>query len=112
MRRTALLLATSLLVAACSDSSGPSGDSINGTYALRTVNGQNLPFPVLVIGTDFRLEVLSGSLTVNGNGTFSFQLTLRETELGTVDTETQTTTGRGHETTMRLCCATMRRARR
>ena len=95
MRRIAAVLAAGLLVVAgCSDSSGPSGEGdINGTYTLRTVNGQNLPFPVLVVGTTYRLEVTSGSLTISGNGSYSSQISLRETEGANVVTETQGTTG-------------------
>jgi hypothetical protein len=88
------LLATTLV--ACGDSAGPSGEAnIAGTYTLRTVNGQNVPFAVVVLGT-YRLEVVSGSVTISGtgnSGTYTDQIVTRETQGTTTTTETENGAG-------------------
>lgn len=93
IRRTFLLVALMSVVAVgCNDASGPGG-GITGTYTLRTVNGQNVPFVLIQIGQTYKFEILSGQLVLNENGTFSESLSVRETENSTVSTETETTTG-------------------
>ena len=67
LRLTALL--TVLVAAACGDSSGPD-NAITGTYTLRSINGEDLPV-VIRDAPDDRVEVTSGSLTLNANGSYS-----------------------------------------
>lgn len=94
MRTLLVALAVSALVVGCKDSSGPGGEAnIHGTYNLHMVNGQSLPFAVIVLGTEYRLEVSSGSLTVNADNTYALSTTLRETESGTTTTVTEASTG-------------------
>jgi hypothetical protein len=88
-----LLLAMIPAFAACDDDgSGPELD-VTGTYQLQTINGATLPFVLLQTGTTYRLEVLSGEITLNSNGTFTEEATVREDDNGTITTETQTVTG-------------------
>lgn len=94
MRTLFVALAVSALAIGCSDSSGPSGEAnIHGTYAMHTVNGQSLPFAVIVLGTEYRLEITAGSLTVNANNTYTLSTTVSETEAGTTVTVTETSSG-------------------
>ena len=63
------LLAAAIL-AGCSDSSGPEGPTIAGTYALASIDGA----PVPVVTTDnpgFRAEVLGSTLVIRGDGTWT-----------------------------------------
>jgi hypothetical protein len=78
LRRLAFTLAAAipLLVAACSDSPTSPSAAIEGTYSLRTVNGQNVPVTVAQMGAD-RADITGGSLTLNNNGTFTGQLEFR-----------------------------------
>ena len=64
-------------------STGPSG-TIAGTYSLKTVNGAALPAVVVQIGAD-KLEVTSGSVTMNSDNTFNGVTAFRETSSGVVD---------------------------
>ena len=82
------------MMIACSDdddATGITGD-IAGTYTLRTINGQNLPF-TLITQTGYTLEVISDQYALNGDGTFSSAVTFRETENGAVTTSTDSYTG-------------------
>jgi hypothetical protein len=77
LKRLAFTLAAAipLLVAGCSDSpTAPS--SIEGSYSLRTVNGQSVPVTVAQMGAD-RADITGGSLTLNNDGTFTGQLEFR-----------------------------------
>ena len=96
LRRTFATALLGLLLAACGGdkSSGPSGHA--GTYTLRTVNGSNVPFTMVSIvvgGSVYKLEVLSGSITLNADGTFSQTATFRETDGTDVTTESYPTSG-------------------
>jgi len=65
MRRIALLLAVVALAACNNDSTSPNG-SVVGSYSLRTVNGNPLPY------TFSNGSVLvSDQLTLNANGTYT-----------------------------------------
>lgn len=92
MRYLTALLSLALVgtVTACgADSTGPS-DSYSGTYALRTINGQSLPYILLQVGPD-KVEWTQDALTVTDNGTtggsFTQQSTLRVTASGQVTTQ-------------------------
>lgn len=65
MRRFALLLAVVALAACNNDSTSPNG-SVVGTYSLRTVNGNSLPY---TFSSGYVL--ISDQLTLNSNGTYT-----------------------------------------
>lgn len=87
------LVATLLAASGCGDTSGPDGGTLAGTYTLRTVNGSDLPFTLLQVGTELKVEVISDVVTLTANNTFSEVFTTRETENGVVTNDTTTTTG-------------------
>ena len=99
-RRLALLAlgALTLFGTACGDDDDPAGPgSITGTYTLSTINGQGLPRTVYEgddLGFYYKLEFMSGTLTLNSNGTFTDATTIRETE-GDAAPETRTETTNG-----------------
>ncbi len=75
-----------VLAAACGDDDGPTAtiDSVAGTYTLRTVNGASVP--AVAETTPVRLEILSGSVTLNADRSFTNLLQIRTTDAGTVST--------------------------
>jgi hypothetical protein len=86
-----LMLALASTLTACGgDTTGP-GDPYSGEYTLRTVDGQNLPFVIIDMGTA-TVEVTKAVLTVTDNGTnggsFTLAPTLRTTDGDQVTTET------------------------
>ena len=92
--RTVLALLIAPLMFACGDddASGPDNETVAGTYILRTVNGQNLPF-IIIDQPGYRLEVLSDQYTLNADRTFITAATFRETEDTTVTTSDDTYNG-------------------
>ncbi len=74
---------------ACGDDSVSPAD-VAGTYTLQSVNGEGLP-AVLAESTDFLIEVTAGSVTLNADLTCSHSVTQRETDQGTVTTDTVVT---------------------
>ncbi|HYV98791.1 MAG TPA: hypothetical protein VE967_15150 [Gemmatimonadaceae bacterium] len=96
--RAIAVMATVVLGACNADESTvppPTEASVVGTYALRIVNGGNLPFPYSATSST-RLDIIGGSLTVTADHTFSDALVFRTTDLTTntaADPETQTLTG-------------------
>lgn len=82
---TIALAATSIVLAACGDSSGP--DSISGTYTLRTVNGQQLPF-ITDEDETYKAEILSMAITLKADETYSAVFTGRSTDNGQPTTNT------------------------
>lgn len=92
MRRTLLLAALLIapLLSGCDDDgSGPEGGEVTGTYTLRTIDGQNLPFTLLNV-PGYRIEVLADQYTLNSGGSFTSTTSYRETE-GTVVTTSEDT---------------------
>lgn len=87
-----LLIVPMLIACGDDDGSGPDTATVAGTYTLRTVNGQNLPFTIIQ-QTGYKLEVLSDEYTLNSNGTFTTVATFRETEGTTVTTSSDTYSG-------------------
>jgi hypothetical protein len=71
-----LVVAATLAVAGCGDSTGPSSEIV-GTYTLRTVSGSNLP--VVIAG----VEVLAGQVVLKEDGTFMHSFTTRPAGGGT-----------------------------
>jgi hypothetical protein len=86
MRFPVLLMLLAATLTACggsSDSTGPS-DTYSGTYTLRTVNGQSLPFLHDQVETT-TIEVVSDTLVIadDGNGgSFTKQMEIRVTASG------------------------------
>jgi hypothetical protein len=91
-RFVALLLLPVMIACDDDDGSGPSNGNVTGTYTLRTVDGQNLPF-TLVNVPGYRLEVTADQYTLNSGGTFTTTATFRETEGTTVTPSTETYSG-------------------
>lgn len=79
----AFTLALLLPLAGCGDdASGPEDqDTIAGTYTLRTVNGNGLPF-TLENTAAARVEVTGGHITLNENLSYSEMRGFRRTENG------------------------------
>lgn len=92
-RRLALGLAMALPTAACGgDSPTEPPASIAGTYFLRSLDGQSPPV-VLFQTLGFKIEILSGRLTMNEGASYSMISTIRITENTAVETVADTTTG-------------------
>ena len=68
MRRIAVL-AFLVVLAACSDATGPSG-SVVGSYQLKTINGNPLPYSFSAYGGSSAV-LESDVLTLNSDGTYS-----------------------------------------
>ena len=87
--RPALVAALLLVGAACGrdTATGPDED-IAGSYTLRTINGQNLPYTTSSVGVN-RAEVLSSSLSLNADGTFGEERSVRRTHSGVSITEAE-----------------------
>ena len=100
--RPALVASVLLVGTACGGDSPTSPDEgpIVGSYTLRTINGQNLPYTTLSAGVN-TAEVLSSSLSLNTDGTFREERSVRRTHQGVSVTEaemkfgTYTSTGSG-----------------
>jgi hypothetical protein len=88
MRRSfcSLMLAIAALTACGGDGGSDPKVSLPGSYALSTVDSRAVPL-VVIQDPDYKLEILSGSLVVGGNGTFTESLRIRETDAnGTLET--------------------------
>jgi hypothetical protein len=85
VRRVFLAFLVVGLVGCGDDSVGPA--DVAGTYILLSVNGGALPVAIGE-GTDFLLEITAGSTTLNADLTCSQSFELRETDGGTVTTDT------------------------
>jgi hypothetical protein len=98
----ALTLALALPLAGCSDATSPE-EGIEGVYTLQTVNGGTLPW----YAGDFagqtgsiRVDVVSGSVTLLADGTFTDKTTFRLTEGAVVTLEDDIYTGTFAKTTI------------
>jgi hypothetical protein len=82
----ALLLFAPVVVEGChSDSVTNPAESAVGTFTLASVDGG--PLPMLIIGGEPKLEVLSDELTFTPTGTFTQNTTFRFTEAGVPSVE-------------------------
>lgn len=87
MRRL-LLLGILFTLAACGrDAVGPAPSSISGSYHLTMVDGHVLPFTVLDLGA-YHAQVVSGTLTLNSDGTYDLEIGRRIDDSGNVTTGT------------------------
>ncbi len=95
MRTLAKLVTIGLVafVTACGgDGINDPGNSVAGTYALKTVNGA--PPPAVIFEADgYKIEVVAASYVLAAAGTFSTTATFRETEAGVVTPSTEGVTG-------------------
>jgi hypothetical protein len=89
MKRMAmvLLLATA---SACGDSTGPSG-SVAGTYTLRRMDGSTMP-ALYFQNIAGRIDILSGSLVLRADKSYTQTRVIRLTYYPSGDTETSTST--------------------
>ena len=95
------LVATLLLVGtACGGdpATGPDQADITGSYTLRTINGQSLPYTTLSAGVN-RAEVLSSSLRLDTDGPFHEERSVRRTHAGVSITEAESRFGTYTSTT-------------
>ena len=93
--RTISLLGIVFTLAACGhDGVGPSPPSstIAGTYDLTTVDGQVLPFTALDLGA-YQAKLVSGTLKLSTDGTYSFQFSIRIEDSGNVRTAADSDSG-------------------
>ena len=93
--RTISLLGIVFTLAACGhDSVGPSlaPSTIAGTYDLTTVDGQVLPFTALDLGA-YQAKLVSGTLKLSTDGTYSFQFSIRIEDSGNVRTAADSDSG-------------------
>jgi hypothetical protein len=89
---TRLVMAALVIGTTACDSSTDPEDAIVGTYTLASVNGDPVPSTLIQV-PDYRLEIVSGTLTVRDNNTWTETASIRETEGTTVTTSTTTVQG-------------------
>lgn len=81
MKLRALALVAIPLMFACGDDdpAGPSAEAVAGTYTLRTINGEVLPF-LFINQPGLRVEVISDEYVLDADRTFTTTITFRETQ--------------------------------
>ena len=88
-RRPLVALAAALALAACSDATGPVAELAGERYALRSVDGQPLPFLLAGTPTGARQELVAETLEFRALGRLRRTRTLRSTDAaGAVETVT------------------------
>lgn len=94
--RTRNLIAAAFAVmtmAACGGSDGiTEPDTVTGKYVLKTVDGKAMPV-VVYQETGYKLEVTYSDYTLAENGTFTNNVTWRETDGAVVTTESDASSG-------------------
>jgi hypothetical protein len=96
MRRI-LLLGIAIILVACgrddvASPATPTPSTISGSYRLTTVDGQSLPFVAIDLGA-YQARLVSGTLDLNANGTYSLELNHRVDDSGNVRTGTDSDVG-------------------
>lgn len=93
MRRILSVAATTVFLVACGDSFGI--DGVSGTYDLKSVNGQELPYEEteVVDGITFTASITDGSVTLRSDNTWLFSITIQIAGGGTTITDTETASG-------------------
>ena len=91
--RSILLLGIAFALAACGrdDIVSPPA-TIAGSYQLTTIDGQALPFLVFENGA-YQARVVSGTLNLNANSSYSLAFNVRIDDSGNVRTSTQSDAG-------------------
>jgi hypothetical protein len=86
MRRSlcSLVLALAALTACGGDSGSNPKVSLAGAYSLSTVDGNVLPY-ILYQDETLKAEVLRGTFTITGSGTYTENVTIRFTDSGGVE---------------------------
>lgn len=80
-----------VLLSGCGgDATAPNGPE--GSYQLERVNGGSLPFLAEQFGS-FRIDILSGSLTLRANHSFSAEVTSKQTDGASSQTLTEQAAG-------------------
>ena len=91
--------AAAVFVAACGSDSSPTGPGVptqktpNGSYTISTINSAALPVAIFSDTGGFKLEVMSGTITLNSGGTYSIVTNYRETLPGVSDLYSDSTGG-------------------
>ncbi len=93
-------VAASILIVACgSDSPSTTGPgngpqkTPDGSYAISTINAAPLPVAIASDTGGYRLEVMSGTITLTTSGQFFIITTYRETLTGVLDAYTDSAAG-------------------
>lgn len=82
-----------IAMAACGGNDGINEpETIAGKYVLKTVNNQPMPF-VVFEEPGYKLEVTYSDYVLSNNGTFTNNVTWRETDQGVVTTEQDASSG-------------------
>jgi hypothetical protein len=92
-RLLVLALSLTAATAACGDALTGLGGSVTGTYSLRAVNGVSLPAPIRYVSADDNVQVVSATIRLESNGTFTDVSTLRDTYYGPATVRTETAYG-------------------
>jgi hypothetical protein len=90
LRTAALTLAVLYGAVACGDSTEP--EDIAGTYVLSSIAGIDLPTPIPSDEATV-YEVLSGTMLLTGNDTFTMNLAVRLTLGGVISNQSRTEVG-------------------
>ena len=89
MRRLIPLAIAAVLLVGCKDAFTPSG--VSGTYNLRTVNGEALPYSETEFGTTFTYT--AGSIVLRADGTYTMSASVSWSDGEDSGTMTLTTSG-------------------
>lgn len=94
VRHIAAFLALAPILVACSSdkTTGPAVDSAVGVYVLQTINGSPLPFNAGSQG-GVTVEIVTDTYSINADGTYSEQGSVRLTQVGSVTTQQVAETG-------------------
>lgn len=92
MRRMLLAGLIFSLVACGSDGVVDPSVSVAGSYALERVDGTALPYPVVDIST-YHIQLVSGSLALNANNTYVWNLGLRVDDSGRIRADSTSDAG-------------------
>lgn len=95
MRRllVSLLVLPFVFAQGCGGSDGPSAsDAWVGGYALLSVDGDPVP-STIIQAPSYLLEITQGTGSVNGDGTYTLSLTVRENDHGSISTQVLTSIG-------------------
>ena len=79
VKRAAALLAVTLTAACFHDSTAPIPGTIHGRWVLKSMDGAPVP-QIYAEVSNFRLEIVRGTLVLNEDNTFSDTTDLRRTE--------------------------------
>ena len=87
-------LAVVLLLTACNEFTGAKSNDHVGSYSMSSVNGNVLPFTLTDATADTMVTVLSGTIMLNGDRTFTDQARFRLVAGGDTTVDEQVIEGR------------------